>query len=113
MGFSISSSHNSNAIEGNTFTYDETRLLLKEGITSNARSFREHEEIIGYKRAFDYLYSAVKNDILISEEFIKKLHEYVLRGDEDAVSIERYKTMSEICSMSNICLALLPKFLKK
>lgn len=82
--FSISSSHNSNAIEGNTFTYDETRLLLKEGITSNARSFREHEEIIGYKRAFDYLYSAVKNDILISEEFIKKLHEYVLRGDEDA-----------------------------
>ena len=82
--FSISASHNSNAIEGNTFTYDETRLLLKEGITSNARSFREHEEIIGYKRAFDYLYSAVKNDILISEEFIKKLHEYVLRGDEDA-----------------------------
>lgn len=82
--FSISSSHNSNAIEGNTFTYDETRLLLKEGITSNARSFREHEEIMGYKRAFDYLYSAVKIDILISEEFIKKLHEYVLRGDEDA-----------------------------
>ena len=82
--FSISSSHNSNAIEGNTFTYDETRLLLKEGITSNARSFREHEEIIGYKRAFDYLYSAVKNDIMISEEFIKKLHEYVLCGDEDA-----------------------------
>lgn len=82
--FSISASHNSNAIEGNTFTYDETRLLLKEGITSNARSFREHEEIIGYKRAFDYLYSAVKNDILISEKFIKKLHEYVLRGDEDA-----------------------------
>ena len=82
--FSISSSHNSNAIEGNTFTYDETRLLLKEGITSNARSFREHEEIIGYKRAFDYLYSSVKDNTLLSEEFIKKLHGYVLRGDEDA-----------------------------
>ena len=82
--FSISASHNSNAIEGNTFTYDETRLLLKEGITSNARSFREHEEIIGYKRAFDYLYSSVKDNALLSEEFIKKLHGYVLRGDEDA-----------------------------
>ena len=82
--FSISSSHNSNAIEGNTFTYDETRLLLKEGITSNARSFREHEEIIGYKKAFDYLYSAVKDNTKISEEFIKKLHGYVLRGDADA-----------------------------
>ena len=82
--FSISSSHNSNAIEGNTFTYDETRLLLKEGITSNARSFREHEEIIGYKKAFDYLYSAVKDNTEISEEFIKKLHGYVLRGDADA-----------------------------
>lgn len=82
--FSISSSHNSNAIEGNTFTYDETRLLLKEGITSSARSFREHEEIIGYKKAFDYLYSAVKDKILISEDFIKKLHSFVLRGDEEA-----------------------------
>lgn len=82
--FSISSAHNSNAIEGNTFTYDETRLLLKEGITSNARSFREHEEIIGYKKAFDYLYSAVKDNTKISEEFIKKLHGYVLRGDEGA-----------------------------
>lgn len=31
--FAISTCHNSNAIEGNTFTYDETRLLLKQGIT--------------------------------------------------------------------------------
>jgi len=27
--FSISASFNSNAIEGNTFTYDETRLLIQ------------------------------------------------------------------------------------
>lgn len=47
--FAISTSHNSNAIEGNTFTYDETRLLLKEGVVSNVRSFREHIEISDYK----------------------------------------------------------------
>ena len=38
--FSISSSHNSNAIEGNTFTYDETRVAAqRREITSNAGLF--------------------------------------------------------------------------
>ena len=45
--FAISTTHNSNAIEGNTFTYDETKLLLEKGITASARSFREHEDIVG------------------------------------------------------------------
>lgn len=82
--FSISTSHNSNAIEGNTFTYDETRLLIKEGITSNAHSFREHEEIVGYKQAFDFLYNAVKDKQIITEDFIKQIHAFVLRGNEEA-----------------------------
>lgn len=82
--FSISASHNSNAIEGNTFTYDETRLLLKEGVTSSARSYKEHEEIVGYKQAFDFLYKALKESRKVTEDFIKELHCYILKGDEEA-----------------------------
>lgn len=81
--FSISASHNSNAIEGNTFTYDETRLLLKEGVTCSDRSFREHEEIVGYKQGFDFLYSSLKQGAIPSEEFIKKIHSFVLRNSEN------------------------------
>ena len=82
--FSISASHNSNAIEGNTFTYDETKLLIEQGIVTGAHSLRESEDIVGYKQAFDFLYGAVKNEQPITEDFIKAIHAFVLRGDEEA-----------------------------
>lgn len=98
--FSISASHNSNAIEGNTFTYDETRLLLKEGVTTNARSFKEHEEIVGYKQAFDFLYKALKEGRKITEDFICELHSYILRGDAEA---GQYRTIQNyIGDMFNV-----------
>lgn len=82
--FSISASHNSNAIEGNTYTFDETKLLIEKGIVSGAHSLRESEDIVGYKQAFDFLYEAVKKEQSITEDFIKKIHSFVLRGNEDA-----------------------------
>lgn len=80
----ILSSYYSNAIEGNTFTYDETRLLIKEGVVSSARTLRENEDIIGYSLAFSSLYESIKKNEPITEEFVKKLHALVLRGDEYA-----------------------------
>lgn len=82
--FAIGASHNSNAIEGNTFTFDETKLLIEKGIVTGAHSLRESEDIVGYKQAFDYLYEAVKGRQSVTEEFIKKLHGFVLRGDKEA-----------------------------
>lgn len=82
--FSISASHNSNAIEGNTFTFDETKLLIEKGIVTGAHSLRESEDIVGYKQAFDFLYESVKGKKPITEEFIKQVHSFVLRGDEEA-----------------------------
>lgn len=98
MGISIA--HNSNALEGNTFTFDETRLLLEKGITISARTFREHEEIVGYKQGFDFLYRALKGDKIIDEEFIKTLHSYVLRGSEEA---GKYRTIQNyVGSMTQV-----------
>lgn len=88
--FSISASHNSNAIEGNTFTFDETKLLIEKGIVTGAHSLRESEDIVGYKQAFDFLYESVKEKKFISEEFIKQVHCFVLRGDEEA---GKYRTI--------------------
>lgn len=82
--FSISASHNSNAIEGNTFTFDEAKLLIERGIVTGAHSLRESEDIVGYKQAFDFLYEAEKQNKQITEDFIKKVHFFVLRGEENA-----------------------------
>ncbi len=88
--FSISASHNSNAIEGNTFTFDETKLLIEKGIVTGAHSLRESEDIVGYKQAFDFLYESVKEKKPITEKFIKQVHGFVLRGDEEA---GKYRTI--------------------
>ena len=73
-----------NAIEGNTFTFDETKLLIEKGIVTGAHSLRESEDILGYKNAFDFLYRAVKEKTPVTEDLIKKIHSFVLRGDEEA-----------------------------
>lgn len=82
--FAISDAHDGNAIEGNTFTYDETRMLLEKGITASARSFREHEDIVGYKRAIDMLYSAYDRGVDPDEEFVKRIHSLVMSGKNGA-----------------------------
>ena len=82
MGITVT--HSSNALEGNTFTFDETRLLLEKGITSGLRTFHEHEEIVGYKTGYDFLYTSAKQNQIIDEAFIKKVHSYVLSGKENA-----------------------------
>ena len=98
--FSISASHNSNAIEGNTFTFDETKLLIEKGIITGAHSLRESEDIVGYKKAFDFLYFAIKEPQPITEDFIKKLHGLVLRGEDGAG--EYRKIQNYVGSMTRI-----------
>ena len=98
--FSISATHNSNAIEGNTFTFDETKLLIEKGIVTGAHSLRESEDIIGYKQAFDFLYESLKEKKLITEDFIKKIHSFVLRGDDEAGKYR--KIQNYVGSLSHI-----------
>jgi len=52
--------YNSNAIEGNTITLRETKVVL-EGITIGGKSLREHLEIINHRDAFWYIEEIIKN----------------------------------------------------
>ena len=47
--------YHSNAIEGNTLTLPETKLVLEEGITIGGKSLREHLEATNNARAFDLM----------------------------------------------------------
>lgn len=82
--FIVKACFNSNAIEGNKYSLAEVKSLLNTGIIPNMHSLRESEDIVGYKQAFDFLYESVKDKKYITEEFIKQVHSFVLRGDEEA-----------------------------
>lgn len=75
--FSIELAYNSNAIEGNTLTLRETRLVIEEGLAIKGKPLREHFEAINHQKAFEYMESILKGKD-ISEETIKRIHKMIL-----------------------------------
>ena len=77
--------YNSNAIEGNTLTLKETKVVL-EGITIGGKTMREHFEAINHKEAIDYVEAIVSNDEPISEHVIKSIHQLILKGIDNDIN---------------------------
>jgi len=78
--------YNSNAIEGNTLTLNETRLVLVEGMTIKGKPLKDHLEATNHKEAIDYVYRLSKEASDIAVEPLFKLHEIVLEGIEKEFS---------------------------
>lgn len=81
--------YNSNAIEGNTFTLKETKIVL-EGITVGGKTMREHLEVINHREAILYVEEIVANKGALTEWEIKNLHGLILKGIDD-VYAGRYR----------------------
>ena len=75
--FLVEYTYNSNAIEGNTLTLQETALVL-EGITIDKKPLKDHLEAVGHRDAFLYVEELVKNKVPFSERIIKEIHTLVL-----------------------------------
>ncbi|MGI6588344.1 MAG: Fic family protein [Peptococcia bacterium] len=71
--------YNSNAMEGNTLTISETKVVL-EGITIGGKSLREHLEVINHRDAILYLEELLQNKEPLSEWVIKNLHRLILKN---------------------------------
>ena len=88
--------YNSNAIEGNTLTLRETKVVL-EGITIGGKSVVEHLEIINHREAIYFLEDLIKNKELVSEWNIKNIHHLVLK-EIDNKNAGQYRTENVIIS---------------
>jgi len=82
--------YNSNAIEGNTLTLTETKVVLEDGITIGGKTVREHLEAINHKEAINYLEYIIKTDEELSERQIKQLH-YLILKSIDTENAGRYR----------------------
>lgn len=86
--FLIEYTYNSNAIEGNTLTLQETALVL-EGITVDKKPLKDHLEAVGHRDAFLYVQDLVKNNVPFSESIIKQIHTLVLMDRPDDRGVYR------------------------
>lgn len=78
--FAIYYTYESNRIEGNTLTLQETELVVNEGVTISGKSMREHLEAINHAEAIDYIKEFAHSEIDISEQTVKEIHALVLHG---------------------------------
>ncbi len=78
--------YNSNAIEGNTLTLKETRLILEEGITIKGKPLREHFEAKNHENAIQYLEKIIQQNFKCTESHIFEIHKLVLDGIEEDVA---------------------------
>lgn len=72
----------SNAIEGNTLTLLETKVVL-EGVTIGGKLMREHFEAINHRDAIAYVEEIVAGREAFSEWQIRNIHRLVLKNIDD------------------------------
>ena len=75
--------YNSNAIEGNTLTLSETKVVLEDGITIGGKTLKEHLEVVNHKEAIKYMEDIVRDNENLSERQIKNIHNLILKRIDD------------------------------
>lgn len=87
--------YESNKIEGNTLTLQETDLVINEGMTISGKSMREHLEAINHKDAIDFIKDLAKPNYKLRERDLLQLHQLILRGihPEDAGKYRKVQVM--------------------
>lgn len=78
--FEVSYTHNSTAIEGNTLTLMETKLVLEDGIAVGGKDLREIYEQVNHQRAYRYVKQCVGEGKPLTEEIAKDIHEILMKN---------------------------------
>lgn len=72
--FEVEYTHNSTAIEGNTLTLMETKLLLEDKLSVGGKELREIYEVVNHNKAFSYVSGRVAEKLPLDEKAIKDIH---------------------------------------
>lgn len=71
--YRISLTYASNALEGNSLTETETKVVLEDGITIGGKPIKDYYEALGHSEAYDFIYKLSKKGNF-TEANVKKLH---------------------------------------
>lgn len=83
--YRVGTTYSSNALEGNSLTLSETKVLLEDGITVGGKPIRDFYEANGHAKAYDFMLEIARGgDIIYTEDIIKKLHHLFYNGIDEA-----------------------------
>lgn len=78
--FRVDYTHNSTAIEGNTLSLLETKLLLEDAIAPGGKNLREIYEAVNHDKAFGYASRRVAEGKTLNKNIVKDLHALLMEN---------------------------------
>lgn len=78
--FEVDYAHNSTAIEGNTLTLIETKVLLEDEISVGNKSLREIYEVVNHNKAFAYVKKCISENKPLDENIVKDIHSILMEN---------------------------------
>jgi len=96
--YRVGLTYTSNAIEGNSLTESETKVILEDGLTIGGKPFKDHLEAVGHSDAYNYVFTLLKEKTL-SEAMVKGLHK-LFYNRIDAQNAGTYRKVQVLISGS-------------
>jgi len=78
--FEIEYAHNSTAIEGNTLSLIETKVVLEDNISVGGKSLREIYEVVNHGKAFAYVKKSIADGKPLKENIVKDIHAILMEN---------------------------------
>ncbi len=97
--YRVGLTYSSNALEGNSLTESETKVVIEDGLTIEGKPLRDVYEAVGHARAYDYLYQLATHKTL-EEKDILELHRLFYQ-QIDPEQAGKYRTVPVFISGSN------------
>ena len=71
--YRVGLTYSSNALEGNSLTESETKVVIEDGLTIGGKPLKDVYEATGHAKAYDFLYKLTKKDP-VNEDNILEIH---------------------------------------
>lgn len=93
----------SNALEGNTLTISETKVLLEDGLTVGGKPLRDALEAVGHADAYDFMFTLLGKHEITEQDILMMHHLFYRTIDEKNAG--RYRDIEVFITGSshNVC----------
>ncbi len=99
QALNIEYTYESNKIEGNTLTLQETQLVIERGLTIGGKPLKEHLEATNHFFAIEFIKQLLTKNIPFSETILLQIHQLILQGI-DNTNAGKYRAVQVLISGS-------------
>ncbi|MCR4431366.1 MAG: Fic family protein [Tepidanaerobacteraceae bacterium] len=93
----------SNALEGNTLTLSETKILLEDGLTVGGKPLRDALEALGHAKAYDFMFTLLGSHRITEEDALTMYRMFYIGIDAEEAGKYRDRPVFITGSRYEVC----------